>query len=77
MAFATTTVMVPTPSASVTVAEGRDTASLDFYQRVTGNVAIVYSGVPAALALNIMQNSDPDTAIRVQLSSYPKRIIAV
>lgn len=70
--------MVPTPSAPVTVAMGEttDTAS-EFWQRVTGNVFVVYEGVPYALAQNILQNAVPDTAIALQLAAYPKRIAGV
>ena len=67
-----------TPQATVTVAEGEATdASSEFWQRVAGNVFIVYEGVPYGLAQNILQSGDPDTAISTQLASYPKRVASV
>lgn len=71
-------VMVPTPQATVTVAEGIATdASSEFWQRVAGNVFVVYENVPYDLGQNILQSNDPDTAIRTQLAAYPKRVAAV
>lgn len=70
--------MIPTPQATITVAEGMATdESSEFWQRVAGNVFIVYEGVPLELGRSILQSSDPDTAIRTQLSAYPKRVAAV
>ena len=70
--------MKPTPSATVTIAEGETTdAASEFWQRVTGSVFVVYVGVPYSLAQNIIQSSDPDTAIARQLAGYPKRVAAV
>jgi ABC-type sulfate transport system substrate-binding protein len=70
--------MVKTPAATITVAEGISTdASSEFWQRVAGNVFIVYENVPYALGQNILQSKDPDTAIKSQLSAYPKRVAAV
>lgn len=70
--------MKATPAATITVAEGVSTdASSEFWQRVTGNVFIVYESVPFALAQNILQSNDPDTAIKSQLSGYSKRVAAV
>lgn len=72
------TSMTPTPSATVTVAEGiaTDTSS-EFWQRVTGNVFVVYENVPYALGRAILQSGDPDTAIKLQLAAYPQRIASV
>ena len=76
--MAVPTTMKPTPSATVTIAEGETTdAASEFWQRVTGSVFIVYGGVPYSLAQNIIQSSDPDTAIARQLAGYPKRVAAV
>jgi hypothetical protein len=67
-----------TPSATVTIAEGIATdASSEFWQRVAGSVFIVYENVPNSLAQNIIQSSDPDTAIAQQLAGYSKRVAAV
>lgn len=67
-----------TPSATITVAEGETTdAASEFWQRVAGNVFIVYGQVPYALAQNILASTDPDTVIKTQLSGYPKRVAAV
>ena len=72
------TTMKLTPSATVTIAEGIATdASSEFWQRVAGSVFIVYEKVPYSLAQNIIQSSDPDTAIARQLAGYPKRVAAV
>ena len=70
--------MKNTPFAAVTVAEGETTdAASEFWQRVAANVFIVYEGVPFALAQEILQSATPDTAIALQLSSYPKRVASV
>ena len=70
--------MYSTSQASVTVAEGEATdASSEFWQRVAGNVFVVFTGVPYALAQNIIQSADPDTAIKTLLVGYPKRVAAV
>lgn len=70
--------MTPTPSATVTVAEGYSTdAASELWQRVAGNVFVVYTGIPLALMQNIRQSSDPDTAIKTQLAGYPKRVAGV
>lgn len=71
-------VMIKTPQATITVAEGIATdVSSEFWQRVAGNVFVVYEGVPYALGQNILTSADPDTAIKTQLVGYPKRIAAV
>jgi hypothetical protein len=76
--MAVPSVMVPTPQATVTVAMGENTgAGSEFYQRVAGNVFVVYSGVPYALAQGILQTRQPDTDIALQLAAYPKRIVGV
>jgi hypothetical protein len=70
--------MVPTPAATINVAEGISTdASSEFWQRVAGNVFIVYENVPYELGRNIRESSDPDTAIKTQLAGYSKRVAAV
>jgi hypothetical protein len=67
--------MTPTPQATVTVSEGYNTtAASEFWQRVAGGVYIVYGGVPQALMQNVLQSADPDTAIRLQLAGYPRRV---
>ncbi len=72
------TKMTLTPQATYTVAEGESTdASSEFWQRISSNRAIIYTGVPYALAQNILQSSDPDTAIATQLAGYPKRVAAI
>lgn len=70
--------MVLTPQATITVSEGiaTDTSS-EFWQRVAGNVFVVYENVPYAVGRNILQSTDPDTAIKTQLSAYPKRVASV
>ncbi len=71
-------VMQATPWATVTVAEGETTgAESEFWQRVAGNVFVVYEGVPYSLAQNVLQSRDPDTAIAAQLAGYPKRVAGV
>lgn len=72
------TKMVPTPWATNTVSEGvgTDTAS-EFWQRVSGNVFIVYENVPYALGQHILQSRDPDTAIAAHLVGYQKRVAGV
>lgn len=70
--------MIPTPLAAVTVSEGVTTdAASELWQRVAGNVFVVYGGVPNSLAQNILQSGDPDTAIAIRLVGYPKRIASV
>lgn len=69
------TTMKLTPSATITVADGvSQDSSGEFWQRVTGNVFVVYENVPTALALEIQTQPDVDTAIKLQLASYPKRV---
>ena len=72
------TTMTLTPQATYTVAEGESTdASSEFWQRISSNWAIVYSNVPYSVAQNILQSSDPDTAIAMRLIGYPKRVAAI
>lgn len=69
--------MILTPNAAKTVAAGESTdASSEFWQIVAGSTAIVYEGVPYALAQEILTNNIPDTAIALQLAAYPKRIVS-
>lgn len=71
------TSMTLTPNATTTVAAGQSTdASSEFWQIVAGRTAIVYEGVPYAVAQNILQNNVPDQAIASQLAAYPKRIVS-
>ena len=70
--------MQATPQATITIAEGETTdKASEFWVRVTGNVFKVYGQVPYALAQDILQSSDPDTAIRTRLVGYPIRVAAV
>ena len=67
-----------TPQATNTIAEGVATdASSEFWQLVTGSVFNVYERVPYAVAQNILQSADPDTAIATHLAAYPRRVVAV
>jgi len=71
-------IMTPTPQSTITVSDGYAAdASSEFWQRVTGNVFFVYEGVPASLAANILASPDVDTAIKLQLAGYPRRINGV
>lgn len=66
-----------TPNATYTLSEGYSaTASTEFWQQLKAgsNLFVVYEGVPNDLAQNIMQSADPDTAIKLQLAAYPRRI---
>jgi hypothetical protein len=64
-----------TPEAVLTVAVGYTTdPASEFWQRIPGNLFIVYSNVPQEVSQNILQSSDPDTAIRLQLAGYSWRV---
>lgn len=70
--------MTQEPQARITVADGYTTdPASEFWQRVAGNVFIVYGGVPQDVCQNIIQSNDPDTEIRLRLASYPRRVAAV
>lgn len=69
--------MKPAPQSAVTVQAGIATdASSEFWQRVAGNVHVVYENVPHALAREILESNDPDTAIKLLLANYPRRVSA-
>lgn len=66
-----------TPSATTTAAHGASTdAASEHWQRLPGGLHVVYMGVPYALSQNILNSSDPDTEIKIQLAGYPRRISA-
>jgi hypothetical protein len=44
------------------------------FTRPSGTLFIVYGNVPYEVAQNIMESSDPETAMANQLRGYPKRI---
>jgi hypothetical protein len=78
------TKMILTPTATTTVAEGESTdASSEFWQRVnsptvTAGVFVVYENVPYAVAQQVLQSPDPDTAIKTQIACcYPSRVASV
>lgn len=47
----------------------------EFWQRLPSGNYLVYSGVLAALALNLRGLADPDAAITAQLAAYPRRVV--
>jgi hypothetical protein len=67
-----------TPRAAVTVAVGYATdASQEFWQRLPGGLHTVFSNVPRALALNLLETRDVeiDSAIQLMLGrGYPVRV---
>ncbi len=72
-----------TPSGSVTLSTGISTGpgpytmpkDCGFYQRVVGDVCIIWDQVPWHVLRNILNSRVPDTVIAQQLVGYPKRVI--